>query len=205
MKGRQKEYFTACAMLAFVLLILFAGCLGRSPQVRHFMLGISEPSSSNALSPELAVLVGPVRLPAYLQRPQMARRESDGEIELDEFNRWLGGFEENLLRALSLGIADELGSERVVVHPSKAPFSIDYQVRLHVDDMILADGDGLRVRVRWTLIPLREEASPGLFVMDELIPTGGASRENLVEAHEVALMDLVQRIANELVARKPES
>jgi uncharacterized lipoprotein YmbA len=205
MRGRQKEYFTARAMLAFVLLILFVGCLGRSPQVRHFMLGISEPSSSNALSPELAVLVGPVRLPAYLQRPQMARRESDGEIELDEFNRWLGGFEENLLRALSLGIAEELGSERVVVHPSKAPFAIDYQVRLHVDDMILADGDGLRVRVRWSLIPLRAEGSPGLFVMDELIPTGGASREKLVEAHEVALMDLVQRIANELVARKPES
>ena len=38
---------------------------------------------------DVAVLVGPVRLPSYLERAQMARLESGGEIELDEFNRWL--------------------------------------------------------------------------------------------------------------------
>ena len=98
----------------------------------------------------------------------------------------------------------EFGSARVVVDPSKAPFVIDYQVRLHVDDLILESGGGLRVRVRWTLIPVRKEALAGLFVMDELISVGGDSIEDVVRAHEDALMELARRIAIELVAREPE-
>jgi len=192
------------AMLMIAGLALCTGCLGRSPDVRNFMLGTSNSKSTIALAPDMAVLVGPVRLPAYLDRPQMATLESDGEVVLDEFDRWLGGFEENFLRALSLGLAQELGSVRVVAHPSKAPFPIDYQIRLHVDDLIHEAGGGLRVHVRWALVYVREEASPGLFVMDELIPVNGNSVEDVVRAHEEAVMALVRRMTSELVARETE-
>ncbi len=204
MSGRSMRRGALRAMLMIVVLILCEGCLGRSPGVRHFMLGTSASTSTVARLPEMAVLVGPVRLPAYLGRPQIATLEDGGEVSLDEFNRWLGGFKDNFLRALSFGLARELGSARVVVDPSKAPFVIDYQVRLHVDDLILEGDGGLRVRVRWTLIPVRKEALPGLFVMDELIPVGGDSIEDVVRAHEDALMELARRIATELVAREPE-
>ncbi|MFP6655189.1 MAG: ABC-type transport auxiliary lipoprotein family protein, partial [Myxococcota bacterium] len=82
-------------ILAALVFFLVAGCLGRSPDVRHFVLGVSNSSVATSRSTELAVLIGPVRLPAYLERSQMATLEEDGEIVLDEFGRWLGGFEEN--------------------------------------------------------------------------------------------------------------
>lgn len=192
------------AMGMIAVFILFQGCLGRSPGVRHFILGTSASASTVARSPDTAVLIGPVQLPAYLDRSQIATLEGGGEVFLDEFNRWLGGFEDNFLRALSLGLARELGSAKVVVYRSKAPFAIDYQIRLHVDDLILEDGDGLRIRVRWALVPLREEASPELFLMDELVSVGGNSIEDVVRAHEDALADLARRIANELKARDAE-
>jgi uncharacterized lipoprotein YmbA len=207
MNERLKRGNAYRAILMIAGLALCTGCLGRSPDVRHFMLGTSNLESTGALAPDitaLAVLVGPVRLPAYLDRPQMATLENDGEVVLDEFDRWLGGFEENFLRALSLGLAQELGSVRVVGHPSKAPFPIDYQIRLHVDDLIYVAGGGLRVHVRWALVPVREETSPGLFVMDELIPVNGNSVEDIVRAHEEAVMALVRRMTSELVARATE-
>jgi uncharacterized lipoprotein YmbA len=153
----------------------------------------------------MAVLVGPARLPAYLDRSQIATLQGGGEISLNEFNRWLGDFEENFLRALSLGLARELGSTKIVVAPSKAPFEIDYQVRLHVDDLIFEDDAGLRVRVRWALIPIAEEGAPGLFVMDEFISMDENSVESVVSAHEDALTDLVRRIADELMARDSDA
>ena len=185
-------------ILAALVFFLVAGCLGRSPDVRHFVLGVSNSSVATSRSTELAVLIGPVRLPAYLERPQMATLEEDGEIVLDEFGRWLGGFEENFLRAITLGIARELGSNRVASAPSKAPFPFDYQIRLHVDDMILQDGKVLAVRIRWALLPQSGDSETGLFVMEERIPSNGSSATDLVRVHEAALLTLVHRMVDEI-------
>lgn len=194
------------AMLGIVLASLLAGCLlmgclGRSPGVDHYMLGTSEGPSGAAGSStvDVALLVGPVRLPAYLERPQIARLEPRGEIELDEFSRWLGGFEENLLRSLSLGLARELGSIRVVSYPSKPPFALDYHVRLHVDDLVLVAQQGvLRTRIRWALASDDASEAAGLFLFEESRPVVDGSMQGLVETHAAALDELVGQIASEI-------
>lgn len=188
------------AMLVIVLLVFCQGCLGRSPAVRHFMLGTSESPAAVTQSLDTAVLVGPLRLPAYLERTQIATLEGNGEVGLDEFNRWLGGFRDNFLRAVSLGLARELGSHRIVAAPSRTPFEFDYRVRLHVDDLIAMEDGGLRVWLRWTLIPEGDTESAKLFVMDEVLAIAGGSVEDLVRAHDEAIGELVRRIAIEVVA-----
>jgi len=186
---------------------LFAsGCLGRSPEVRYFMLGVEPLAAAEPGAPEVSVLVGPVRLPAYLERPELARLAADGEVELDPRHRWLGSFEENFLRATGLGIARRLGSNQVVTHPSKAPFPIEFSVRLHVDDLI-AEADGaMRVRIRWALVgpagrgtgPL--EGPPArLFTFEERMPDVGRSPEARVRAYERVLGELATRIAAAIV------
>jgi uncharacterized lipoprotein YmbA len=181
--------------------LLFAGCLSRSPDVRHFVLGASDSPVTVERASKVAVLVGPARLPAYLERTQIATLGADGEIFLDEFNRWLGGFEENFVRAISLGLARELGSDEVVAAPSKAPFRFDYQIRLHVDDLILEAAGVLRVRVRWALISKWGDSAPALFVMDERFSSADGSSTTAaaaVRAHDAALGELVRRIADEI-------
>ncbi len=182
------------------------GCLGRSPQVRQFMLGVEEVAPAERGAPEVSVLVGPVRLPAYLERPELARLGKSGEVALDSRHRWLGSFEENCLRALSLGVAKRLGSIRVVTHPSKAPFPIEYVVRLHVDDLIVEAGGDLRVRIRWALVgPEGRGTGPlagppvRLFVFEERRSGVGGSPEARVRAHEAVLGELAARIAAAIV------
>jgi len=177
------------------------GCLGRSPDVEHFMLGTAEAEAqaTSAARSDLAVQVGPVRLPAYLERPQLASLEDGGEIELDEFNRWLGGFEENFLRAISLGLGRKLHSIKVVTHPSSAPFSFDYRVRFHVDDLVfVSDRDVLRARIRWALVREGIDVAPGLFLMEASWPVGEVSVEGRVAAHEAVIAELVSRIKDEI-------
>lgn len=193
---------------AFALAVLLpvaastTGCLGRSPQVRHFMLGVEDVAAAERGAPDVSVLVGPVRLPAYLERPELARLGENGEIELDGGHRWLGAFEENCLRAVSLGVAKRLGSSRVVAHPSKAPFPIEYVVRLHVDDLIAEAGGALRVRIRWALVgPEGRGTGPlaRLFVFEERRSGIGGSPEARVRAHEAVLGELAARIAAAIV------
>lgn len=187
--------------LAFCALGL-AGCLGRSPDVHYYALGFEPLPPAERVAPEVAVLIGPVRLPAYLERPELARRRKGGEIELDATHRWLDSFERNLLRALSLGVGQRLASTRVVAHPSKAPFPIDYRVRLHVDDLVVDGADTFQVRIRWALIGPGDrdadaEAAPParLFTFEtrrERVGSGAAAR---VVAHEAVLAELATRIA----------
>ena len=142
------------AIGASLLLVATAvGGLGcsRSPDVRHFVLGTQFASEAEQLAPELAVLIGPIRLPAYLERPHFARRAGGGKIELDEFNRWFGGFEANLTTALATDLRRQLGSVRVVGYPSSAPFPIDYKIRIHVDEWIVDESNTLLVQLRWAL------------------------------------------------------
>ena len=180
-------------MVTVLVAFLAVGCLGRSPSPEHFMLGTADPVERGDAAPDVSMLVGPVRLPAYLDRPQFARLEGRGEVELDEFARWLGGFEENLLRALALELAERTGSIKITTHPSKAPFSFDARLRLHVDDMVVV-GDALRVRIRWALLRTGEEKPPVLAVLDERIPLEGRGNAAIVAAHDRAIERLAAAV-----------
>jgi len=197
---------TIVLTLIFAALLATTGCLGRSPQVRHFMLGTVPLEAAETGAADVSVLVGPVRLPAYLARPELARLARDGEVELYSRDRWLGSFEENFLRAVSLGIGQRLGSTRVVPHPSKAPFPIEYTVRLHVDDLIVEAAGDMRVRIRWALVgpagrgtgPL--EGPPArVFTFEERRSGVGTSPEACVRAYEAALGELATRVAGAIV------
>jgi uncharacterized lipoprotein YmbA len=195
--------------------LTLAAC-GRSPDVRRFMLGTqfppevgsalgseegSEPASTSVnRAPDLAVLIGPIRLPDYLDRPQIARRVGGGEIELDEFNRWLGGFEKNLTTALASDVRRRLGSVRVVGYPSSAPFPIDYSVRIHVDEWIVDESNRLQVALRWALSESGKGSSPILSDYTTSLELSGRSTEAIVAAHDRAIADLALHLADALVA-----
>lgn len=186
------------------LLLIASGAIGalgcsRSPDVRHFVLGTQFASEAGQRAPGLAVLVGPMRLPAYLERPHFARRAGGGKIELDEFNRWLGGFEANLTTALATDLRNQLGSVRVVGYPSSAPFPIDYSVRVHIDEWIVDESNTLRVQLRWALAGPGERETPRLSAYQSAIELRGGSPEAVVEAHDRALAEFAQSLADELV------
>ena len=185
-------------LIATFLLSLVSGmgCLGRSPAVEHFVLGSAAGNSaaSAAELSDLAIVIGPVRLPPYLDRPQMARLATGGEIELDEFSRWLGGFEDNFLRALALDVAARSGSIKVTTNPSKAPFPTDVHVKLHVDDLVSVDGSALRVRIRWALVRSGAESPARLFSMESSIPLASSSSQSIVAAYDAAIAEIGRRI-----------
>jgi len=187
------------AVLALSVGVWSLGC-SRSPDVRHFVLGTQFVSEAGQGAPDLAVLIGPIRLPAYLERPHFASRAGGGKIELDEFNRWLGGFEANLTTALAADLRRQLGSVRVVGYPSAAPFPIDYSVRIHVDEWIVDESRTLLVRLRWAIVGQGEGEAPLLSAYDSEIEVRGRSPEAIVEAHDRALAEFARSIADRLIA-----
>lgn len=183
-------------------IVIGLGC-SRSPDVHYFTLGSEITSAESDRAPDLAVLIGPIRLPAYLERPKLARRAGGGEVEFDEFNRWLGGFESNLATALAAEIRRGLGSIRVVAYPTSAPFPMDYSIRLHVDEWIVDESNTLQVRIRWALVG-SDSSPPELADYETTISLSGRSDESVVDAHDAALSELAGQLANAIVAAAEE-
>jgi uncharacterized lipoprotein YmbA len=137
-------------VLAAVALALLAGCLSPRPDTsRYFTL--PSPATDPATGPGVASLgLGPVVLPPYVARLEIASRTGPDEIRYAASDRWAAPLDELVARAL----ADELRSRvpaREVIRwpwalqaPPEAFVSVDF-LRLEVD----AAG-GATLEARWT-------------------------------------------------------
>jgi uncharacterized lipoprotein YmbA len=145
---------------------------------------------------DIAVGVGPVDFPKFLDRPQIVTRKGQNRLEMSEFNRWAGSFPGDFSRVLAKNIATLLPSNRVEVYPWADTFSPVYQVKLEVGQFDGKLGDRVLLNVTWSVVDKENE----LVVKNSLIeePVSSEDYDGLVEAKSNALGTLSQAIVEEI-------
>jgi uncharacterized lipoprotein YmbA len=98
-----------------------------------------------------AVGVGPVLLPAHLDRPQIVTRASENRLVLAEFHKWGEPLNTNFARALAEGLAVLLATEHVAIFPWRRAVPVDYQLEVRVARFAAGPDDNVLLRCRWTL------------------------------------------------------
>jgi len=66
---------------------------------------------------EPAIGIGPVKIPEYLDRPQMVARPSDSGPQYPEVDKWAESLEKNLTRVLTVNLSVLVPPERVFIYP----------------------------------------------------------------------------------------
>jgi len=136
--------FTQMGVGAWCALALAAtGCTFLAPQPDHarfYVLTSAGAGASGAATlasganpGQLTVGVGPVTLPAYLDRAQVVTRVSANRLELSGQNRWAEPLKSSFTRILAQNLSAMLGTQQVVVYPWLRPPRIDYQVKVDVE------------------------------------------------------------------------
>lgn len=101
-----------------LLVIILAGCAS-SPSSKFYQLNSLQNSTSitRDVSPEqnIIIAIGPVRIPDYLDRPQIVTRAGKNELKLSEFDRWAGSLESDVTRVLVEDISGLLPADRFSV------------------------------------------------------------------------------------------
>jgi uncharacterized protein len=129
------------------LLVLAAGCAGSGDGTRLYVLS---PTTGAASAPtDIAVMVVAVRLPQYLDRPQLVTRAGGHRLQIAEFDQWAGDLREDLTRVLADNLSRALGSTRVVAVPQvlRTPATFRVQVELLAFER-MEDGR-VRLAARW--------------------------------------------------------
>ena len=132
---------TALRIAAFLLLPLgLLGC-GNDQPTRLYVLSATVPKPV-ATSPDgVAIGVGPITLPKYLDRPQMVTGVSGNELSQANLDQWGGDLNDNITRALATNLSNLLATDRVSFYPWKDGAPIDYQITLDVTQF-QQDADG---------------------------------------------------------------
>jgi uncharacterized lipoprotein YmbA len=101
-------------LLLMVIPFLVASCF-RSPPVRFYSLQpLPQQIERKVLTtgPRIEILIA--EFPSYLSTPQMVLRKTNGEVVIDDFNRWSEELRSNLERTLIENLVVRLNNASVV-------------------------------------------------------------------------------------------
>ncbi|HJW70472.1 MAG TPA: PqiC family protein [Candidatus Binatia bacterium] len=90
------------------------------------------PSGSGDRAEPVALGLGPIIIPGYLDQPQMVTRLDDERIAFSSGDRWAGSLRSQFERALSLRLMSALGTDDVSLFPWWHGHRIDLSVQLNV-------------------------------------------------------------------------
>jgi len=134
-------------------LVFAAGC-STSPPTRFYVLSNLQQSPQPPISArqDIAVGVGPVELPDYLDRPQIVTRTGQNELNLAEFDKWGETLKDNANQVLAENLALLLPSKKVHTYPWKRSTALDYQVVVKITRFDHTEGGETALHARWNIL-----------------------------------------------------
>jgi uncharacterized protein len=95
--------------------------------------------------------LGPIILPAYLDRSQVATRLSETEVAYSQWDRWAEPLSTNVSSVLRQRLASELGTEAILGYPWVGGVAVDYQIEVRLLRFESDTTGATHVVARWTI------------------------------------------------------
>ena len=183
-------------------LFMLAGCVdlgkGTRESTRLYVLSpmtTAEPSVTNREDEDFALGVGPLALPSYLNRPQIATRIDDNEIILADFDQWAEPLNRSFQRVLTENLSLLLDTQAIYPHPWRRTLSPTYRLRLSVIRFDANPTEDAVLITRWEVLDTRGQP---LTAKTKSVHRQTVAREDMagvVTAMSLALADLSREIA----------
>ncbi len=143
----------------FIILVIGLGIVGcsRSSEIAYYQLSTmnretgdraADTTANTVQSPVIGV--GPVRLPEYLERPQIMTRFGANRLQHADGHRWAEPLADNMTWVLKENLALLLGNNRLESYPWPRSLTVDRQL---IIDIIHFEGDGNKAQLVavWTI------------------------------------------------------
>jgi len=203
MSGRVKQ------VLAIVTAwVLFGGCGAFAPRAdpsSFYILGalpevdLAADKSTAGIKANFSVGLGPIELPGYLDRQQIATRTSTNRLSYSETERWAAPLAESFSRVLGQNISHLLNPSQMIQFPWQSHDAPDYQVKIEVLQFEGASNQEAWLTARWSVIDRNKKILVGQ--RSQLSRRAGSlSTEDFVKALSETLGDLSREIAKALLS-----
>ena len=177
-----------------------AGC-ATTPPPTYFQLDEPANVQLSGIERGIAVGVGPLTLPSYLDRPHIVTRATEHRLELSEFNRWAEPLKESMLRVIGVNLSNELKTTRVFGLPRRSPVvPIEYKVEINVARFDGKLGGEVVLVARWILLGKDDQLiSTKVSIIRE--QSAGSDYDALITAQNRMLSTLSKEIAEAILSQ----
>jgi len=186
-----------------VVATLLAGCASTKPSQFYTLSPSAMPAI--ATSSDISVSVGPVSIPAVVDRPQIVLRTGENQVSIAEFDRWASPLKGDIARVVAENLVSMLGTPQVSVFPQSIAADASHRVVINVLRFDSEPGKMATLDALWSVSSRKNgQDRSGRTTITE--PTQGGGYAELVAAHSRALGQLSGEIAKtirEMEAQKP--
>lgn len=205
-----------CIILAIIAMLALMGgsaCFnmsaGTSPGTRFFLLEAKSehtPVPKRAQKkglPHIAIGIGPVVLPHYLDRPQILTRINNQELLADEFNRWAEPLKVSIPRILGENLAWLSGGGRIRIFPWNRSAHVNIQVSMDIHRFEADAAGKITLKATWRIVAVKDRQllKERQSIIERASTGTGAGAK--VEGMSLALSDLSLEIAGDLAGITP--
>jgi len=188
----MKSPITAFTFLLAGFISALTGC-GASAESRFYALSSTATAAGASSASATKVLVGPVSIPATVDRPEMVVQVPPNGVEVEEFNRWAAPLGDMISRTVATDLGGQLASSEITSQPL-ANFNPTYKVTISVQRFDSVKGQEAILEAVWTVQSTSTgKSQSGSTVTHE--STQGDSFEAIAAAHSRAVARLSSDIA----------
>jgi uncharacterized protein len=171
-------------------LTVFAAACSSDPAHFYTLSATTAPAKATST---LSVAVGPVSVPATVDRPQFVVSTGANQVSIDEFNRWASPLQDNLVRVVAENLVTMLGTPRVTLYPTLAT-NVDFRVQIDVRNFESVLGQYASLDAVWTVRRMKDgKSETGRTSVRETIAESGY--DALAAAHSRGVARMSQDIA----------
>ena len=181
----------AALLSAMLVLMFIAGCA--SPPSRFYTL--SAVTTIEGPPSDLSVAVGPVSVPAAVDRPEIVVSTGPNQVQLEELERWASPLRDEIARTVAENLVSLLGTPRVTQTPQTLSGESAYRASIEVQRFDSTPGQSAALDALWTVRrPHDDQSRTGRTSVRE--PVSEPGYQGLAAAHSLALARLSQDIAD---------
>jgi uncharacterized lipoprotein YmbA len=174
------------------LALMLVGC-GSTPNPRFYSLSSIAPPA--APPGDLSVAVGPVSIPAAVDRPQIVNTVGPNRVRLEEFDRWAAPLQSDIARVIVANLVVALGTPRVMLASQPVATTVDYRAVIEVQRFESTLGDAATLDAVWSVTRTKDrKVLSGRTSAREAAPE--RTFDALAAAHSRAVGRLSQDLAN---------
>ena len=144
------------SLLAIVLVLSLPACSSKTRPAKFYLLQPITPSEANNKENEIGgpklIGVGPVEMPAYLDRPQIVTGGGGAEMQLDEFQRWAEPLRDNITHVLAENLSLLLPASHLLPFPWNRSLALDYQVEVQITRFHVDAGGICELKANWSIL-----------------------------------------------------
>lgn len=138
--------------LILCVCILLTACLSSPPTQFYVLEPLSESHPSSVTAEKRSVGIGPVSIPALLERKQIVTRLHDNNVSINEFHQWASPLKDNVAQVLTHNMAMLQANELIRAYPWSAYGAVDYRVIIDIIRFDTRSDQTVNFEANWAIM-----------------------------------------------------